>query len=94
MCDQLQLVLCNVRNGAIKFDEYLIINLEENFDNSSVELRDIMENIIELCKKETKVEVIKYIMAKQSFWKKVKGISFSDIINTASTVIGIASPFI
>lgn len=87
--DTFQLVLCNVRDGIIKYDEHIVIDLEENLNNSTAKLRDIMENVIELCKKESDVSDIKNKMKAQSFWENVRGISFSDILSLTTTAIGV-----
>ncbi len=88
--DKFQLVLCNVKNGIIKFDEHIIINLEENFNESTACLRDIMENIINLCHTESNVKRVKLKMSSQSFWRAVKGITFAKILSAADTAIGVA----
>lgn len=67
--DTFQLVLCNVRDGIIKYDEHIIFDLEENLNGSTAKLRDIMENVIELCQKESTVSDINRKIKSQSFWK-------------------------
>lgn len=89
--DTFQLVLCNVKNGDIKFDEHIIINLEENLNGSTAELRNIMENVIELCQKESTVSDVSRKMKTQAFWQSVKGITVADIIKFTSTAIGNAA---
>ena len=87
--DTLQLVLCNVRNGTVRFNEHIIIDLEENLNGSTAELRDIMENVIELCQRESTVAAVSRKIKTEAFWKTVKGISVSDFISAATSVLGI-----
>lgn len=87
--DTFQLILCNVRNGNIKYDENIVIDLEENLNGSTASLREIMENVINLCKVKSNVAEVNRVIISQDIWKKVRGISVSEIISLASSIAGI-----
>ncbi len=84
--DKVQLILVNYKNGKLRFDESIKIDLEENFDENFSNIRELVEfitdestrchDVLELAK------MLKNKNVKKHFKNKLKGITFSDIIGT------------
>ena len=86
--DKLQLVLVNYRDGMIRFDETVRIDLENNLDVNHSKIREVMEFVWKECRHECEVAPIGRKLKIKEKKEKLKGITFSDIVSTA---IGAAS---
>ena len=86
--DKFELLLLNYHNGELCYDENIIIDFEENLQGGNSNLRTVMEYIMEECKDCDDVKTFHRKMFVKNLWSKIKGVTISDIVNTA---IGIAS---
>ncbi|MBQ8496379.1 MAG: hypothetical protein IJ489_02860 [Clostridia bacterium] len=90
--DKIELVLVNYRDGKLRFNESMKIDLEENLDPNFATIRELMEFITNECSHTYNVASLAGKIRSERFKdyvkRQIKGITFSDIISAA---IGIAS---
>ena len=87
--DRLQLILVNYRDGKLHFDESLKIDLEENLDPNYAKIREIVEFITAECHSEHQVTAIARKLKFEHLKDIIKGVTISDVINTAISFGGI-----
>ena len=86
--DRLQLILVNYRNGRLRYNESLKIDLEENLDPNYVKIREIMEFVTTECRSEHQVASIARKLKVEHFKDIIKGVTISDVISTAIGLAG------
>lgn len=87
--DKFELILLNFYDGKIHFDEHARIDLEKNLDEHYASIREVMEYITDECCAEHDVVSLNRKLLANKFWDTVKGVKFSDVVNTALGIVSV-----
>ncbi|BCJ96569.1 hypothetical protein acsn021_41380 [Anaerocolumna cellulosilytica] len=87
--DKFELILLNFYDGKIHFDEHVRIDLEKNLDEHYASIREVMEYITDECRAEHDVVSLNRKLLANKFWDTVKGVKFSDVVNTALGIVSV-----
>ncbi|SKC80034.1 hypothetical protein [Maledivibacter halophilus] len=87
--DHIELILANYYDGYIHFNETFKIDLEKNFDENYVTIRQLVELLTNKCKSKHDVVSLIRELKKIEFFNIIKGFTTSDVINKALAIAGI-----
>ncbi len=87
--DRIQLILVNYKNHKLRFNESIKIDLEQNIDDNYATIRDIIEFVTDACRATNDVKEIAKQMKLQKVHEWIQGITLSDVLNTAMTLVSI-----
>lgn len=85
--DRIQVMLVNYRDGKIRLNEYIVVDLEDNLDFYKGNIRALVNDLIDKARICSDVNQIKKSMLNDKFWEQIKGIKISDIISLAASFI-------
>ena len=84
--DNIQLILVNYREGHLRYNESVRINLEKNFGDDPASIRRYMQWLLNECKAKHDIASLLIDLGKQTIREKLRDITVSDLIGTASGV--------
>ena len=85
--DKFELLLVNFYENKLRYNEYIRIDLEKNLDDHYARIREFMEFITDECSSESEVKYIAKKIRRKDLWEKVKGVSISEIVSTAASLL-------
>lgn len=88
--DRIQLMLVNCKGHCIQFDEFIVINLEENLEPYLGNIRQLVSEIIDDTRKYSDISEFHNAMLRDEFKARIKATS----ISVVKKVIGPLSPLI
>jgi len=84
--DNIQLILVNYREGHLRYNESVRINLEKNFGDDPASIRRYMQWLLNKCKAEHDVASLLIGLGKQTISEKLHDITLSDLIGAVSGI--------